>query len=159
MWNIQWEASKDQLPHYMKCFPTLHCKVSHTSLVSKYFATIHIVIKPSPVADLIFWKEGFQYGIKACVVCLPHTLRGSGGIPPRKYFDILNLCFWCMLAKVGWPTAKLSCFKPAELKAWLRFAPQRLVICVYKAWENKCSHTDGILPSLAAEGAMHDQKR
>ena len=86
------------------------------------------------VVDLEFWKGGFQYAIKVHVARL---LGRSGGKPPYpENFLISDLLrsflvyCWGEIAKVGRPTAKPSCLKPAELKAWLRFGPQRLVIRV-----------------------------
>ena len=48
------------------------------------------------VADLEFWKEGFQYVINECVW---HLLGGSGGMLPQENYGFLTWWdrFWCLL--------------------------------------------------------------
>ena len=38
------------------------------------------------MADLEFWKGGFQYAIKARVA---RVLKGFGSVPPGKFYDFL----------------------------------------------------------------------
>ena len=110
----------------------------------------------STVADLEFWKGGFQFAIKARVMPL---LEGPGGMPLGKSFRFLTFWdhFWCIL---GLKLQKLDDllvvgFGVRRIKG---MTPLRVAEAAYscKARENKRSHTDSISPSLAAEGAMHE---
>ena len=119
------------------------------------------------MVDLEFWKGGFQYAIKVCAVRACYREVWEHAPPPPKkiwIFDLKSFLAYSLgeIAKVGWPTTKPSCC------TWSRQNQRRdSALCrrgciaagyLCKAWENKHSYTDSILPSLAAEGAMHEQK-
>ena len=81
------------------------------------------------VADLEFWKGGFQY------VC------------PARISDLLRSFLvnsWGEIAKVGQQTAVV--FETRRING----------VTPLKVRENKRSPTDSISASLAAEGAMHE---
>ena len=100
------------------------------------------------VADLEFWRVGFQYVIKARVA---HLFGGLGACPQQGKFwisDLLRLYSWGKIQLLN----LVVVLKPAALKpAWLRFEPQsgcKAAGYPRKAQENKHSHTDSILASL-----------
>ena len=66
-------------------------------VVTYLWIAFNQALAQAPVADLEFWKGGFQYAIKGHVACL---LGGSGGMPPPKEnFGFLTFWdhFWCIL--------------------------------------------------------------
>ena len=101
--------------------------------------TPQISKQAAPVADLGFWKGGFQcardWSHKAREARALGGVARGGHVPPGKFLisDLLIsllVPFWSETAGVGRLTANLvivfEAFKRSHnLKAWLRFAPRR----------------------------------